>query len=64
MSLFEVSKQIVRVVFNNHVLHVHVIIVHQLGQFGDRRYCSRSCSLLCHIVEVGFIRSFIVVRLL
>jgi hypothetical protein len=25
MSLFEVSKHIVRVVFHNHVLHVHVI---------------------------------------
>jgi hypothetical protein len=64
MSLFEVSKHIVGVVFHDRVLHVHVVIVCQLGYFGVRWYCPRSCGLLCHIIEVGFIRSFIVVGLL
>jgi hypothetical protein len=64
MSLFVVSKHIVGVVFHDRVLHVHVVIVRQLGYFGVRWYCPRSCGLLCHIVEVGFIRSFIVVVLL
>jgi hypothetical protein len=64
MSLFEVSKHIVGVVFHDLILHVHVVIVCQLGQFRVRMYCSRSCSLFNHIIEVGFIRSFIIVGLL
>jgi hypothetical protein len=53
MSLFEVSKHVIGVVFHNRVLYVHVISVRQLGHFGVRRYCSRSCCLRGHIVEVG-----------
>jgi hypothetical protein len=64
MSLFEVSKHIIGVVFHDLVLHVHVIIVRQLGQFRVQRYCSRSCSLFSHIIELGFIQYFIVVGLL
>jgi hypothetical protein len=64
MSLFEVSKHIVGVVFHNHVLHVHVISVRQLGHFGARIYCSQSCCLLGHIIEVAFIQPFVVVGLL
>jgi hypothetical protein len=64
MSLFEVSKHTVGVVFHDCVLHVHVISVRQLGHFGVQKYSSRSCCLLGHIVEVGFIRSFIIVGLL
>jgi hypothetical protein len=64
MSLFEVSKHIVGVVFHDHVLHVYAIIVHQLWHFGVQRYYSRSCILFSHIVEVDFIQSFIVAGLL
>jgi hypothetical protein len=64
MSLFEVSKHIVGVLFYDHVLHVHVIIVRQLWHFGVRMYCSQSCSLFSFVAEVGFIRSFSIVGLL
>jgi hypothetical protein len=64
MSLFEVSKHIVGVVFHNHVLHVHVIIVHHFWHFEVQRYCSRSCSLFSLSIEVGFIRSFSIIGLL
>jgi hypothetical protein len=33
MSLFEVSKYIVRIVFNDHVLHVYPVIARRLGNF-------------------------------
>jgi hypothetical protein len=34
MSLFEVSKHISRIVFDDHVLHLYVVIVHHLEHFG------------------------------
>jgi hypothetical protein len=64
MSLFEVSKHIIGVVFHDRVLHVHVVIVRQLGHIRVRRYCSQSCSLFSLIIEVEFIRSFSVIGLL
>jgi hypothetical protein len=64
MRLFEVSKHVVGVVFHDRVLHVHAINVHQLGHFEVRRYCSQSCCLLGHTVEVGLIQSFIIARFL
>jgi hypothetical protein len=64
MSLFEVSKHIIRVIFYDHVLHIHIIIDRQFGHFAVRMYCSQSCSLFSYIIEVSFIQSFIIVGLL
>jgi hypothetical protein len=33
MSLFEVSKYIVQIVFNDRVLHVYLVIARHLGNF-------------------------------
>jgi hypothetical protein len=35
MSLFDVSKHIIGVVFHDHVLYVHVVIAHHHGHFGS-----------------------------
>jgi hypothetical protein len=38
MSIFEVSKHIVQIIFYDRVLHVHAIIVRHHRDFGVKRY--------------------------
>jgi hypothetical protein len=63
MSIFEIFKHIIGVIFHDHVLHVHVIIVCHLWYFWVRMYCSQSYSLFSLIIEVSFIWSFSIIGL-
>jgi hypothetical protein len=57
-SLFLVSKHIVRVVLDDHVLSVDVIFNHQAWLCNFIRAFARSCSLIGCSIEVSFKRLF------
>jgi hypothetical protein len=57
-SLLLVSKHIVRVVLDDHVLSVNVVIDHQPWLCSFIRALARSCSLIRCSVEMSFIRPF------
>jgi hypothetical protein len=58
-NLLLVSKHIVRVVLNDHVLPVNVVVDHQAWLCIFIRALARSCSLIGCSIEMSSIRSFI-----
>jgi hypothetical protein len=64
MTLIYVPKHIIRIVFDNCVLQVHVHVVRHPRKFGVFSFSPQCSCLLGCIVEVSFILSFSIIGLL